>query len=281
MKTTFVFVGDRNFKKILKGFEEKIILDNDEYDIFFLTKQTAQESLKEEHSNASFKVLSFDKYSTENEMIEYLFQNENLNKTILIKSSYVNINFEDLNRLVKESFKTKQVIISKQNSQKNFISKIWNNVKKFFIKLLFGFRTYSGEADLMYLSPLAVSIIKSSPKRSCMFTNMNTWSGIDVHEISIAEQPKQKNNEKIPKGLITSIIVSSALLLGMIVGNVLFAILNVNILFLAYLAYILVELVLFGYILFFTIKLAFSRKYGKLNFINEGILTQTIDNILL
>ena len=281
MKTTFVFIGNRNFKKILEGFNEnKVNLSSDEYDIIFLSNKGNAQTLKEDFPNLSFKVLFFDEYSTENEMIEYLFQNENLTNVVLAKSSYENVNFEDFNRILRESSKSKQVIISKQNKQKSILNKIWDKIKKFFVKLLFGFRMYSGEANLMYLSPLAVSIVKSSPKRSCMFTNMNTWSGIDVHELTISEQPKQKNTAKTPKSQIIAISFAAALLLGMIIGNVLFAVLNVKIPFLAYLAYVLVEVALFGYDLFFSIKLAFVKKYGKLNFINEAVLTQTIDNIL-
>ena len=277
MKTTFVFVGDRNIKKILEGFESKINLSSEEYNIIFLSNKAVGQNL--DFPNISYKVLVFDDYSTENEMIEYLFQNENLTDVIIAKSSYENVNFEDFNRILKESSKNKQVIISKQNKEKNFFTKLWGMVKNFFIKLLFGFKTYAGEADLIYLSPLAYSIVKSSPKRSCMFTNMNTWSGIDVHETTIQEQPKHKSNFKISKSSFISISIAILIFLGMIIGNVLFAVLDVNIPFLAYLAYILVEVALFGYSLFFGIKLAFVRKYGKLNFINEAVLTQTIDNL--
>lgn len=278
MKTTFVFIGERNINKILEEFASKINLSSSEFDIIFMSKKPVAQDLK--YQDLSYKVLVFDDYSNENEIIEYLFQNENLTNVIIAKSSYEKINIEDFNRILKDASKNKQVIVSKQNKQKNIFFKLWENVKSFFIKLLFGFKRYSGEADLIYLSPLASSIVKSSPKRSCMFTSMNTWSGIDVHETTIQEQPKQKSKIKISKTYIASISFAIIVLLGMIVGNVLFSVLNVNIPFLAYLAYILVEIVMFGYALFFGIKLAFVRKYGKLNFINEAVLTQTIDNIL-
>lgn len=282
MKTTFVFTGKRNYKKVLEGFKSKVNLSTYDYNIIFLDNalQPGSEELENLFPDISHKIMIFDSYSTENEMIEYLFQNENLNDVIIVKNSYTNINFEDFNNIIKEANKGRDIVVTKQNKQTNFFKKCWSAIKKFVVKFLFGFKMYNCEADIVYLSPLAVSIVKQSPKRSAMFTKMNTWAGIEAHEVLSIEQPKQKSQSKLSKNYIISLTAASVVFLGMIVGNVLFEIFNFHLPFLAKLSYILVEVLIFGFIAFYGLKALFLKKYGKLNFINEAILTQTIDNIL-
>ncbi len=282
MKTTFVFTGKRNYKKILEGFQSKVNLSTYDYDILFLDNELRSNTneLETLFPDLSFKIMIFDNYSTENEMVEYLFQNQNLNDVIIVKSSYENINFEDFNNILKEASKGRDIVVSKQNKQANFFSKVWKNIKKFVVRYLFGFKMYNSEADIIYLSPLAVSIVKQSPKRSAMFTKMNTWAGLEAYEVLIMEQPKQKSEIKLSKNYLLSLISAAAVFLGMIVGNILFSVLNVKLPFLAMLSYILVEVLIFGFFTFYGLKALFIKKYGKLNFINEAILTQTIDNTL-
>ncbi|MCI5797461.1 MAG: hypothetical protein MR024_02400 [Firmicutes bacterium] len=282
MKTTFVFTGKRNYKKILEGFQSKVNLSTYDYDILFLDNELRSNTseLGTLFPDLSFKIMIFDNYSTENEMVEYLFQNQNLNDVIIVKSSYENINFEDFNNILKEASKGRDIVVSKQNKQANFFSKVWKNIKKFVVRYLFGFKMYNSEADIIYLSPLAVSIVKQSPKRSAMFTKMNAWAGLEAYEVLIMEQPKQKSEIKLSKNYLLSLISAAAVFLEMIVGNILFSVLNVKLPFLAMLSYILVEVLIFGFFTFYGLKALFIKKYGKLNFINEAILTQTIDNTL-
>lgn len=282
MKTTFVFTGKRNYKKILEGFQSKVNLSTYDYDILFLDNELRSNTneLETLFPDLSFKIMIFDNYSTENEMMEYLFQNENLNDVIIVKSSYENINFEDFNNILKEASKGRDIVVSKQNKPASFFSKVWKNIKKFVVRYLFGFKMYNSETDIIYLSPLAVSIVKQSPKRSAMFTKMNTWAGLEAYEVLIMEQPKQKSEIKLSKNYLLSLISAAAVFLGMIVGNILFSVLNVKLPFLAMLSYILVEVLIFGFFTFYGLKALFIKKYGKLNFINEAILTQTIDNTL-
>lgn len=282
MKTTFVFTGKRNYKKILEGFQSKVNLSTYDYDILFLDNELRSNTneLETLFPDLSFKIMIFDNYSTENEMVEYLFQNQNLNDVIIVKSSYENINFEDFNNILKEASKGRDIVVSKQNKQANFFSKVWKNIKRFVVRYLFGFKMYNSEADIIYLSPLAVSIVKQSPKRSAMFTKMNTWAGLEAYEVLIMEQPKQKSEIKLSKNYLLSLISAAAVFLGMIVGNILFSVLNVKLPFLAMLSYILVEVLIFGFFTFYGLKALFIKKYGKLNFINEAILTQNIDNTL-
>lgn len=282
MKTTFVFTGKRNYKKILEGFQSKVNLSTYDYDILFLDNELRSNTneLGTLFPDLSFKIMIFDNYSTENEMVEYLFQNQNLNDVIIVKSSYENINFEDFNNILKEASKGRDIVVSKQNKQANFFLKVWKNIKRFVVRYLFGFKMYNSEADIIYLSPLAVSIVKQSPKRSAMFTKMNTWAGLEAYEVLIMEQPKQKSEIKLSKNYLLSLISAAAVFLGMIVGNILFSVLNVKLPFLAMLSYILVEVLIFGFFTFYGLKALFIKKYGKLNFINEAILTQTIDNTL-
>ena len=150
------------------------------------------------------------------------------------------------------------------------ITKIWQKIKHFYVKYLFGFNLYKAEADIVYLSSLATSIIKQSPQRSARFVNTNAWSGLDPLEVTIAEQPKikKKSNKHKIAGVATLALASLAL----IVGNVLFSVLNVKIPFLAYVAYILVEVATIAFTIFYITKLIFNKKYGKLNLIKEAIL---------
>lgn len=278
MKTTFVFTGARNFKNILQGFVSKVNLSIYDYNILFLTNENTNLTKEDLPQDISYSITVFDNYSTENEMIEYLFQNEKLENVIIVKNSYQNINFEDFNRILKEAQKGREVVISKQNKQENFFTKIWKNIKKFVIKSLFGFKIYDAEADIVFLNPLAVSIIKQSPKRSAMFVNINSWAGLEPFEVLISSQPKNKSQIKTSKTFYISLITSSIILLGMLIGHVIFSVFKIKLTFLLLLTYILLEIVLFGFIIFYVFKMLFLKKYGKLNFINEAILTQTINN---
>ena len=88
MKTTFVFTGKRNYKKVLEGFKSKVNLSTYDYNIIFLDNalQPGSEELENLFPDISHKIMIFDSYSTENEMIEYLFQNENLNDVVIVKT---------------------------------------------------------------------------------------------------------------------------------------------------------------------------------------------------
>ena len=111
-----------------------------------------------------------------------------------------------------------------------------------------------------------------------MFVNMNSWAGLEPFDVLISSQPKNKSQLKTSKTFYISLITASIILLGMLIGHVIFSVFKIKLPFLVLLTYILLEIVLFGFIMFYVFKMLFLKKYGKLNFINEAILTQTINN---
>lgn len=272
MITTFAFIGKRDYKKVIEAFKANMGF----YDcnlIFLTTEDLDKKKFKDESINNKF--LIFEKSAKENEMIEYLFQKEYLEKVVIFKETYTNFNFNDISKLLRESQK-KDVVVSKQNKNENFLKSLWHKIKKFVIKTFLGFNLYDAEADIIALSPLATSIVKQSPNRSAMFCKLNAWSGLSFSTSIIAEQNKVKtqNNTKVQ----TALLISSSVLLLMIVGHILFATLKIHLPFLALISYILVEIIILFASLLGLTKYLFFKKYGKINFINPANLVKTIDN---
>lgn len=277
MNLSLIFVGKRNYKKILEDIENNLVLDSSDFNVYFLTNEDFNHA--ELDTKIDYKILRFDQYSTENEMLEYVFQNIKLGNVLLFKESYQNFNVEEANKmLISLTKKEHDLIITKQQKDENFFTKALFKIKKFVIKLFTGNNIYDGEADIMFLSTLSTSIIKQTPKKSAIYIKMNAWTGITPHIVKISSQDKIKKKTNFAKSTIVSLSALCSLLLLMIVGNILFSVLKIKLPFIAMLSYILVEVALLGFICFVLLKMLVHKEYGKINFINEGILVQTITN---
>ena len=271
MNLTLLVVGERNFDKILQELEKDFILDCEDFNVVFLTRKAKEVKIK---TKISFQILEF-KNAKENEMLEYAFANLNLKNVLLFKESYTNFKTIEANKMLEKLAKKNfDLITSKQNKKNNILTRIFKEISNFFIKLFTGCSVYKGEADIMFISEFAVSIVKQSPNKSAKYLKLNNFSGINEENSSISVQ--QKNKKPFDFKNFKICIILYFVLLAMITCNICLACLNVNITTIVKIVYILLEVTVFGIAFFATIKFLIFAKFGKLNFINEATLTQTI-----
>lgn len=271
MNLTLLVVGERNIKKILQELEKEFILDCEDFNVVFLTNKIKETNFE---TKISFQVLEFNN-SSENEMLEYAFSNLNLKNVLLFKESYTNFKINEVNKMLEKLTKKNfDLIVSKQNKKTNFLTKAIKIVSNFFIKLFVGCKAYNGEADFMFLSEFAVSIVKQSPNKSAKYLKLNNFSGISEENSPINVQQKIKKPLCF-KNFRTCIVLYSLLII-LIAGNVCLSAFNVKISTIVNIIYILFDIAVFGLAFFSTIKFLIFNKYGKINFINEATLTQNI-----
>ncbi len=271
MNLTLLVVGERNYEKILQELEKDFILDCEDFNVVFLTGKAKKVKIK---TNISFQILEF-KNTSENEMLEYAFANLKLKNVLVFKESYTNFKPVEANKMLEKLAKKNfDLIVSKQNKKTNFATKIFKNLSNFFVKLFTGCSVYKGEADIMFLSDFAVSIVKQSPNKSAKYLKLNNFSGINEENSTISVQQKNKKHFNFKNFKLCMFLYF--FLLAMITCNICLACLNVNVKTIFQIIFILLELAVFGIAFFATIKFLIFAKFGKLNFINEGVLAQTI-----
>lgn len=275
---SFVFLGERNRKEVLKQIASNLTLPFSSYQVLFLTnKEPKNEKLFEEYSKINFKTIVFNETATEEEMVEALVHsNQTLGSVVLIKSSAVNINFRDLNAFINKNQNGAKLVVSKQVKNETFLSKIFNPIKKFFARLFLGLKLFPGEANIVLLDNVLVSTLSEINGKSALLTKVNGWAGVEAKTAPIQEQPKQ--TKKFNFSTLKFATIWALLLLAMIVGNVLFAVLSVKISFLAYFAYALVEFALLILTLYSTAKSLFKANFGKIDYTAQASVIKIIDN---
>ncbi len=274
---SLVFLGERNKKKLLEEIASKLKLSTSSFQVIFLTNTTPK---KDNFNNIDkylkFKTFVFDNYATNEEMFETLVQRENLGSVILFKESAVNINFNDVNKIIEQNSHKNMLVVSKQNKSDNIFFKIFHYIKDFFTHLFLGIHLYDGEADIILLDKLLVSIMNEIPGKSAALTKINGWSGVEPKYVKIDEQPKIKS--KISIRLLTPVIVISLLLILSIVGDILISVLNVSIPFLALFFFILVQIALCILLCYTITKTLFKFKFGNIVYVQEANIREVINN---
>lgn len=275
---SFVFLGERNRKEVLKQMASNLTLPFSSYQILFLTnKEPKSQNLFEEYNKINFKTIVFNESATNEEMFETLVHsNQTLGTIVLIKQSAVNINFKDLNGFITRNQNGAKLVVSKQVKNQSFLEKIFNPVKRFFARVFLGLKLFPGEADIVLLDNVLVSTLSEISGKSALLTKVNGWAGVEAKTAPILEQPKQK--KKLNFSLFRFPMIWCMLLLGMVVGNVLFSVLNVNIPFLAYFAYALVEFTFFVLAIYSTTKCLFKQELGKIDYASQADVIKIIDN---
>lgn len=274
---SLVFLGERNKKKLLEEISSKLKLNTSSFQVIFLTNTTPK---KDNFSNVNkylnFKTFVFDNYATNEEMFETLVQRESLGSVILFKESAININFNDVNKMIEQNSRKTMLVVSKQNKSNNVFGKIFHYFKDFFAHLFLGVHLYDGEADIILLDKLLISIMNEIPGKSAALTKINGWSGVEPRYVKIDEQPKIKLKFSIR--LLVPVIIISFLLLTSIVGDILISVLNVSAPFLVMFLFILVQVALL-ILLFYTItKTLFRIKFGNIVYVQEANVIEIINN---
>ena len=277
MEYSFVFLGERNRKKILEEMSSKLSLPTTSFQVVFLTnKKPSAESLSKTFSIINFKTIVFKETATSEQMFETLVHRENLGTVVLFKETATNINFADVNKMVEKNLKGAKVVVSKQIKNENWFSKTLSAIKTFFTKLFLGLKLYPGEGDIILLDTILTATLSEMDGRSALLTKVNGWAGVEPKTVSIAEQTKEKK-QSFSLTYFKAPLAWSGLLLLLIVGNILFSVLNVNLPFLALFAYIVVEVAVFGLLIYSLSRSMFNLKYGKVSYVLQSEIVEIID----
>lgn len=274
---SFVFLGERNREKILNELTKKISLSSAAYQVLFLTNKKPQnERLSNSFPYTNFRTIIFNETATQEQMFETIVQRESLGNVVLFKESAKTINFDDVNRMIEKAQNGAKVVISKQLKTDNFFFRAWEAVKNFFTRIFIGLKLYPGEADIILLDSILVETLSQLDGKSALLTNVNGWAGVSPRVVSISNQEKSKKPFNFRNFLMP--IVWATLFLGMIIGNILFAVLGISLPFIGIFSYIVGEVAIFGLFLYSLTRSMFRMRFGQIAYTLQAQILDVIDN---
>ena len=277
MVYSFVFLGERNRRKVLEDLTSRIGLSSPSYQVVFLTnKNVEKENLSNEFRHTNFKTIVYKESSTPEQMFETLVHSENLGTVVLFKESAKNINFSDVDRMIEKNSRGAKVVVSRQNKSENWLIKSWETIKSFFTKIFFGLKLYPGEADIILLDSILVSTLSEMTGKSALLSKVNGWAGVEPKTVTIPLQEKTKQKKSKRCFLFPS--VWAGLFIAMLVGLILFVTLNVNLTFLGWFSYIVGMVAFFGISVYTFSRALFNYHFGEISFTTQAEAIQIIDN---
>lgn len=277
MEFSLVFLGERNRKKFLEEISSRLKLIYPAFQVIFLTNQNPKnEDLSHINKNLNYKTIVFDSISSHEEMFETLIQREDLGTVILFKENAININFNDINRMIEHNSRGVMLVVSKQKKKQNIFKNIFKPIKDFFARIFLGVRLFDGEADIILLDKILISTMIEMPGKSASLTKINGWAGVEPKYVSIDEQPKTKKNKVILKDFYSAIFVS-VLFLIFIVADIVLGILKIKIPFIWLFLFIIVQVAVLAFLLYILTKTLFKIRFGKM-YTNETNILNEIDN---
>lgn len=277
MLYSFVFLGERNRRKVLEDLTSRIGLPSPSYQVVFLTnKNVEKENLSNEFRHTNFKTIVYKESSTPEQMFESLVHSENLGTVVLFKESAKNINFSDVDRMIEKNSRGAKVVVSRQNKSENWLTKSWETIKSFFTKIFFGLKLYPGEADIILLDSILVSTLSEMTGKSALLSKVNGWAGVEPKTVTIPLQEKAKQKKSKRCFLFPS--VWAGLFIAMLVGLILFVTLNVNLTFLGWFSYIVGMVAFFGISVYTFSRALFNYHFGEISFTTQAEAIQIIDN---
>lgn len=277
MVYSFVFLGERNRRKVLEDLTSRIGLPSPSYQVVFLTnKNVEKENLSNEFRHTNFKTIVYKESSTPEQMFESLVHSENLGTVVLFKESAKNINFSDVDRMIEKNSRGAKVVVSRQNKSENWLTKSWETIKSFFTKIFFGLKLYPGEADIILLDSILVSTLSEMTGKSALLSKVNGWAGVEPKTVTIPLQEKTKQKKSKRCFLFPS--VWAGIFVAMLVGLILFVTLNVNLTFLGWFSYIVGMVAFFGISVYTFSRALFNYHFGEISFTTQAEAVQIIDN---
>lgn len=277
MVYSFVFLGERNREKILSELTKKVSLSTSSYQVIFLTnKQPRNEKLSNQFPYVNFKTIVFGETATSDQMFETLVHSESLGNLVLFKESAKTINFDDVNRMIEQSQNGAKIVVSKQLRNDNFFTRLVDSVKNFFTRIFIGLKLYPGEADIILLDSVLCDTLAQLDGKSALLTKVNGWAGVSPKTVSTSNQEKEKKPFKFKNFVFP--LVWAVLFLGMIVGNILFAVLGVKLPFIGMFSYIIGEIAMFGLFIYSLTKSMFNNRFGQIAYVLQAEVVDVIDN---
>lgn len=277
MLYSFVFLGERNRRKVLEDLTSRIGLPSPSYQVVFLTnKNVEKENLSNEFRHTNFKTIVYKESSTPEQMFESLVHSENLGTVVFFKESAKNINFSDVDRMIEKNSRGAKVVVSRQNKSENWLTKSWETIKSFFTKIFFGLKLYPGEADIILLDSILVSTLSEMTGKSALLSKVNGWAGVEPKTVTIPLQEKTKQKKSKRCFLFPS--VWAGIFVAMLVGLILFVTLNVNLTFLGWFSYVVGMVAFFGISVYTFSRALFNYHFGEISFTTQAEAIQIIDN---
>ncbi len=277
MLYSFVFLGERNRRKVLEDLTSRIGLPSPSYQVVFLTnKNVEKENLSNEFRHTNFKTIVYKESSTPEQMFESLVHSENLGTVVLFKEGAKNINFSDVDRMIEKNSRGAKVVVSRQNKSENWLTKSWETIKSFFTKIFFGLKLYPGEADIILLDSILVSTLSEMTGKSALLSKVNGWAGVEPKTVTIPLQEKTKQKKSKRCFLFPS--VWAGIFVAMLVGLILFVTLNVNLTFLGWFSYVVGMVAFFGISVYTFSRALFNYHFGEISFTTQAEAVQIIDN---
>ncbi len=277
MVYSFVFLGERNREKILGELSKKINLPTSSYQVIFLTNKKPQnERLSNQFPHINFKTIVFGETATPDQMFETLIHSESLGNLVLFKESAKTINFDDVNRMIEQAQNGAKIVVSKQLKNDNFFTRAFDAVKNFFTRIFIGLKLYPGEADIILLDSVLCETLAQLDGKSALLTKVNGWAGVSPKVVSTSNQEKEKKPLKFKQFVFP--LVWAVLFLGMIVGNILFAVLGVKLPFIGIFSYIIGEIAMFGIFIYSLTKALFNARFGQIAYVLQAEVVEVIDN---
>lgn len=277
MLYSFVFLGERNRRKVLEDLTSRIGLPSPSYQVVFLTnKNVEKENLSNEFRHTNFKTIVYKESSTPEQMFESLVHSENLGTVVLFKESAKKINFSDVDRMIEKNSRGAKVVVSRQNKSENWLTKSWETIKSFFTKIFFGLKLYPGEADIILLDSILVSTLSEMTGKSALLSKVNGWAGVEPKTVTIPLQEKTKQKKSKRCFLFPS--VWAGIFVAMLVGLILFVTLNVNLTFLGWFSYVVGMVAFFGISVYTFSRALFNYNFGEISFTTQAEAVQIIDN---
>ena len=277
MVYSFVFLGERNRRKILEELTSKVGLPSPAYQVVFLTnKKVEKENLSNEFRHTNFKTIVYKESSTPEQMFETLVHSENLGTVVLFKESARDINFSDVDRMIEKNSRGAKVVVSRQNKSENWLTKSWETIKSFFTKVFFGLKLYPGEADIILLDSILVSTLSEMTGKSALLSKVNGWAGVEpkIVTIPLQEQIVQKKSKRC----FLFPCVWAGFFLAMLVGLILFVTLDVNLAFLGWFSYVVGMVAFLGLCVYTLSRALFNYHFGEISFTTQAEVVQIIDN---
>ena len=277
MKYSLVFLGNRNRRQILEEVSSKITLPSINYEVIFLTnKPYEKENLSNDFRHTNFRTIIYNESSNSNQMFESLVHKENLGTVVLFKESAKKFDMKDVNKMIEKNNRGAKIVVSRQNKNETIFLKTWNGVKNFFTKIFFGVNLYPGEADIIILDNILVSTLNEMTGKSALLTKVNGWAGVDPQTVTIMKQERVKTKKS--KRCFLFPLIWAAIFLAMIVGTILFAVFNVDLKFLGWFAYSILEIGVLGIFIYLLSRAIFKYHFGEIAFTTEAEVVQIIDN---
>lgn len=274
MKYSFVFVGERDEKQTVNNLISKINLPHAAIQVIFLTTKNNVETF--ENCPVRVRTIVFKQTASSKQMFETLVQNESLGTVVLFKEGVEVKDFSDVQRMIGLCQGGEKLVVSNRIKQENVFLKALNKIKSFFVKLCLGVKTFRGEADVILLDNVLVETLSQLEGKSAYLTSVNGWAGVEEKNVTVDVEQKQKS--KLPLRNLTYPLICAGILLLMIVGNILFSVLNVSLPFLAIFAYIAVEVAIFCFFIYLLTKMLFFAKYGNIAYTLKSDVLFTYDN---